>query len=188
MAARKYNDKRHRERASLHHRSAERWGRRTGRAGGRAAGKRVLSSFQMSGKLSYPVSSRSVASRRVAARHTIAIDRLIASHCVSNEITELSKYLEEGIDTGRSYATRRRSRPRRASSLSSSFAVANDFFLSFRPVLFSVLRGLDAAWEPMNGARPCVTSLVALVHMEGVSAGGGWSAGMCRRSGWPGGW
>lgn len=24
----------------------------------------------------------------------------------------------------------------------------------------------------MNGARPCVTSLVALVHMEGVGAGG----------------
>lgn len=25
----------------------------------------------------------------------------------------------------------------------------------------------------MNGARPCVTSLVALVHMEGVGTGGG---------------
>lgn len=36
----------------------------------------------------------------------------------------------------------------------------------------------------MNGARPCVTSLVAF--MEGVGAGGSWSAGMSEE--WVAGW
>lgn len=106
MAARKYNDKRHRERASLHHRSApaERRGRRTGYGGKEG-------SFFVSNERepSSPTPSRRVPSRRVASRHTIAVVRLIASHCENNEITELSKYLEERIDSGRSfmYATRR---------------------------------------------------------------------------------
>lgn len=58
------------------------------------------------------------------------------------------------------------------------YATGSITFVSHRTVSFfplcSFFRrcGLDSAWEPMNGARPCVTSLAALVHMEGGSGGG----------------
>lgn len=69
-------------------------------------------------------------------------------------------------------------------------AVAAARFLSFRSVPFFSRRcGLDSAWEPMNGARPCVTSLAALVHMEGVGIGAGGEGGSARGGvGGVGGW
>jgi len=122
MAARKYNDKRHRERASLYHRSAlaERWGQKTGIEGGKGG------SFFVSNEreLSY------LASRRVA------VDRLIAFRCENNDITELSKCLarRESIPLGYMQLD--------AIARPCIVAIANNFFLSLCPVLFSVL----AAW------------------------------------------
>lgn len=40
-------------------------------------------------------------------------------------------------------------------------------FLTTVPLFFPPLRPGLSAWEPMNGARPCVTSLAALVHERG---------------------
>lgn len=96
----------------------------------------------------------------------------------------------KGIDTGRSIirspiaiarpttSMRRRYRRRRRRWLSPTVSF-------FPPCSFFRSRGLDVAWEPMNGARPCVTSLAALVHMEGVP--GVVRARGRRKSGWLGG-
>lgn len=71
----------------------------------------------------------------------------------------------------------------------SSSPPPHGFFLSFRSVPFFRRCGLDSAWEPMNGARPCVTSLAALVHMEGVGIGRGEVGGSKRGGvGGVGGW
>lgn len=140
MAARKYNDKRHRERASLHHRSA----RPRNDGGGRERGtaRRERGSVFVPNERGAPVPRR-VASRRVM------VDRLIASRCENNEITELSKCLarRESIPAVRLYATCRDHVRLRLCvvvvvAVVVVVVVPNDFLLSFCPILFSVL----AAW------------------------------------------